>query len=133
MGRQGICRQLLCSFFVQVCWSRLPRSGPGLQPRISAVRCSFGGVEAARTRPARRKRLRQRTRAVAPLALVSVEFNPALLLGLGVITGGLALYQLRLREAAISRDKDLFISCVCLCSGGILVFQVRAGKQLSLQ
>ena len=119
-------------FWVQVCWSRLPRSSPAAHPRSSALRCSFEGATLACTRPAGRKCPRQRTRAVAPLALVSVEFNPALLLGLGVITGGLALYQLRQREAAISRDKDLFISCVCLCSGGILVFQVRAGKSLVL-
>ncbi|KAK9810810.1 hypothetical protein WJX73_009081 [Symbiochloris irregularis] len=39
------------------------------------------------------------------------------------MSSGVLLYQLRQSRKAISRDTDLFISCICLCSGGILVFQ----------
>ena len=62
--------------------------------------------------------------ALRTVALVNVEFNPALLLGIGIMSSGVVLYQLRQSRTAISRDTDLFISCICLCSGGILVFQV---------
>lgn len=65
-------------------------------------------------------------------ALVNVEFNPALLLGLAVMSSGVVLYQLRQQRTAISRDTDLFISCICLCSGGILVFQVFHALNASL-
>ena len=58
---------------------------------------------------------------------MNVEFNPALVLGLGIMSSGVALYQLRQSRTAISRDNDLLISCICLCSGGILVFQVPPG------
>lgn len=106
------------------CGQHALRPTSRVQQHIVALPGRFEGTRLSYSGPPASARRAGRARAVAPLALVSVEFNPALLLGLGAISAGLALYQLRQREAAISRDKDLFISCVCLCSGGILVFQV---------
>ena len=58
-----------------------------------------------------------------PLAMVNVDFSPALVLGMGLIGGGLALYQLRRARPSVSRDFDVVASSVAIFSGGILVFQ----------
>jgi hypothetical protein len=56
--------------------------------------------------------------------MVNVDFSPALLLGMSLIAGGLALYQLRRVQPDISRDFDVIVSAVATFSGGILIFQV---------
>ena len=56
--------------------------------------------------------------------MVNVDFSPALLLGMSLIAGGLALYQLRRLQPDISRDFDVIVSAVATFSGGILIFQV---------
>ena len=68
---------------------------------------------AARRRPAPR----------AATAMVNVDFSPALFLGMGLIGGGLTLYQLRRFRPGLSRDFDVIVSSVAIFSGGILVFQ----------
>ncbi|EIE23111.1 hypothetical protein COCSUDRAFT_15983 [Coccomyxa subellipsoidea C-169] len=55
--------------------------------------------------------------------MVNVDFSPALLLGMSLIAGGLALYQLRRVQPDISRDFDVIVSAVATFSGGILIFQ----------
>ena len=55
---------------------------------------------------------------------MNVDFSPALILGMGLIAGGLALYQLRRLQPDISRDFDVIVSAVATFSGGILIFQV---------
>ena len=55
--------------------------------------------------------------------MVNVDFSPALVLGMGLIGGGLALYQLRRARPSVSRDFDVVASSVAIFSGGILVFQ----------
>ena len=55
---------------------------------------------------------------------MNVDFSPALLLGMSLIAGGLALYQLRRLQPDISRDFDVIVSAVATFSGGILIFQV---------
>ena len=69
---------------------------------------------------------RRTTRSLAPgtRAMVNVDFSPALLLGMSLIAGGLALYQLRRLQPDISRDFDVIVSAVATFSGGILIFQV---------
>jgi hypothetical protein len=57
--------------------------------------------------------------------MVNVDFTPSLVLGLGMIGGGLALYQVRLSRPWISRDYDVVISSISILTGGILVFQVQ--------
>jgi len=79
-------------------------------------------------RPCLAKKGRGRlTRALAldTRAMVNVDFSPALLLGMSLIAGGLALYQLRRLQPDISRDFDVVVSAVATFSGGILIFQVR--------
>ena len=61
---------------------------------------------------------------LATMAMVNVDFSPALILGMSLIAGGLALYQLRRIQPNISRDFDVVVSAVATFSGGILVFQV---------
>lgn len=56
--------------------------------------------------------------------MVNVDFSPALVLGLGMVGGGLLLYNVRLSRPWISRDYDVVISSVSILTGGILVFQV---------
>lgn len=56
--------------------------------------------------------------------MVNVDFTPSLVLGLGMIGGGLGLYQVRLSRPWISRDYDVVISSISILTGGILVFQV---------
>jgi hypothetical protein len=56
--------------------------------------------------------------------MVNVDFSPALLLGMGLIAGGLSLYQLRRIQPDISRDFDVIVTAVATFSGGILIFQV---------
>ena len=75
---------------------------------------------------ARRKARGRPTRALAldTRAMVNVDFSPALILGMGLIAGGLALYQLRRLQPDISRDFDVIVSAVATFSGGILIFQV---------
>ena len=59
-------------------------------------------------------------------ALVAVDYSqPAIWLGLGLIAGGLSLYQLRRVQPLLSRDLDIVVSSVVIFSGGILIFQVR--------
>ena len=55
--------------------------------------------------------------------MVNVDFSPALVLGMGLIGGGLTLYQLRRFRPGLSRDFDVIVSSVAIFSGGILVFQ----------
>ena len=68
---------------------------------------------------------RNRALALDTRAMVNVDFSPALLLGMSLIAGGLALYQLRRLQPDISRDFDVIVSAVATFSGGILIFQVR--------
>jgi Ycf66 protein N-terminus len=68
-------------------------------------------------------RRRGRTR-FCPKALVAVEWNPAVFIGLALVGGGLVLYQLRSLRPEISRDFDIVASSVCIFSGGILITQV---------
>jgi hypothetical protein len=63
--------------------------------------------------------------AVCPVALVAVEWNPAVFIGLGLVGGGLVLYQLRSLRPELSRDFDIVASSVLIFSGGILITQVR--------
>lgn len=56
--------------------------------------------------------------------MVNVDLSPSLLLGVGMIGGGLALYQVRLSRPWISRDYDVVISSIAILTGGILIFQV---------
>lgn len=65
-----------------------------------------------------------RVSALQTRAMVNVDFSPALLLGMSLIAGGLALYQLRRVQPDISRDFDVIVSAVATFSGGILIFQV---------
>ena len=65
-----------------------------------------------------------RSLALGTRAMVNVDFSPALLLGMSLIAGGLALYQLRRLQPDISRDFDVIVSAVATFSGGILIFQV---------
>ncbi|KAK3241170.1 hypothetical protein CYMTET_49043 [Cymbomonas tetramitiformis] len=64
-----------------------------------------------------------RRAAPSPQALVNIDFGPATFLGIGLITSGAALYQVRASNPALSRDYDIFFSTVGLLCGGILVFQ----------
>ncbi len=79
---------------------------------------------------ARRASRGRQTRALAldTRAMVNVDFSPALLLGMSLIAGGLALYQLRRVQPDISRDFDVIVSAVATFSGGILIFQVQFGR-----
>lgn len=74
----------------------------------------------------RRASRRIRTHATSPMAMVNVDFSPSLLLGIGMIGGGLALYQVRLSKPWISRDYDVVISSIAILTGGILIFQVSS-------
>lgn len=65
-----------------------------------------------------------RASALSTRAMVNVDFSPALLLGMGLIAGGLSLYQLRRIQPDISRDFDVIVTAVATFSGGILIFQV---------
>lgn len=65
-------------------------------------------------------------KAVCPVALVAVEWNPAVFIGLGLVGGGLVLYQLRSLRPELSRDFDIVASSVLIFSGGILITQVRS-------
>lgn len=67
---------------------------------------------------------RSREPVVCPKALVAVEWNPAVFIGLALVGGGLVLYQLRSIRPEISRDFDIVASSVCIFSGGILITQV---------
>lgn len=59
--------------------------------------------------------------------LVAVDYSqPAIWLGLGLIGGGLSLYQLRSVQPRLSRDFDVVVSSVVIFSGGILIFQVSS-------
>lgn len=82
---------------------------------------------------ARRASRGRQTRALAldTRAMVNVDFSPALLLGMSLIAGGLALYQLRRVQPDISRDFDVIVSAVATFSGGILIFQVGYGIPVS--
>ena len=73
-----------------------------------------------------------RSLALDTRAMVNVDFSPALLLGMSLIAGGLALYQLRRLQPDISRDFDVIVSAVATFSGGILIFQVGALQCLPL-
>ena len=58
---------------------------------------------------------------------MAVDYSqPALWLGLGLIGGGLGLYQLRRVQPVLSRDFDIVVSSISIFSGGILIFQVGA-------
>ncbi len=70
--------------------------------------------------------------AAAPRAMVNVDFSPALVLGLGMVAGGLLLYNVRLSRPWISRDYDVVISSISILTGGILVFQVRRAQAVGL-
>eukprot|EP00884_Botryococcus_braunii_P007190 jgi/Botrbrau1/16472/Bobra.0142s0066.1 len=59
----------------------------------------------------------------SPQALVAVEWNPAVFIGLALVGGGVVLYQLRSVRPEISRDFDIVASSVCIFSGGILITQ----------
>lgn len=67
---------------------------------------------------------RRRAAAASPQAMVNVDFSPALVLGLGMVAGGVLLYNVRVNRPWISRDYDVVISSVSVLVGGILVFQV---------
>lgn len=58
-------------------------------------------------------------------ALVNVDLNPALLLGVGMMGSGLALYTVRSKRPEISKDSDVFFSSIAILVGGILIFQVK--------
>ena len=72
-----------------------------------------------------RVRRRRRCGAMRTLAMVNVDFSPALVLGMGFVACGLSLYQLRRIQPELSRDFDVVVSSIAIFSGGILVFQVR--------
>ena len=58
--------------------------------------------------------------------MIQVDYSqPAIWLGLGLIGGGLGLYQLRRVQPVLSKDSDIVVSSVLIFSGGILVFQVN--------
>lgn len=56
--------------------------------------------------------------------MVNVDFSPALVLGLGMVAGGVLLYNVRINRPWISRDYDVVISSISVLVGGILIFQV---------
>lgn len=56
--------------------------------------------------------------------MVNVDFSPALILGLGMVAGGVLLYNVRINRPYISRDYDVVISSISVLVGGILIFQV---------
>lgn len=58
-------------------------------------------------------------------AMVNLELSPAVVLGVGMLSGGIVLYNVRSQRPEISRDADVVISSVSVLVGGILVFQVR--------
>ena len=74
---------------------------------------------------AARVQRRGRRGAVQTVAMVNVDFSPALVLGMGFVACGLSLYQLRRIQPELSRDFDVVVSSIAIFSGGILVFQVR--------
>lgn len=65
-----------------------------------------------------------------PQAMVNVDFSPALVLGLGMVAGGVLLYNVRVNRPWISRDYDVVISSVSVLVGGILIFQVAVVMML---
>lgn len=112
----------------QVCRCRTPvHSGTAAQPAVrwlrqrpwrsrhwsalTGQRCSGAGS-------------RRTHRLPATLAMVNVDFSPALVLGLGMVTGGVLLYNVRINRPWISRDYDVVISSISVLVGGILIFQV---------
>ena len=56
--------------------------------------------------------------------MVNVDFSPALILGLGMVAGGVLLYNVRINRPWISREYDVVISSISVLVGGILIFQV---------
>jgi len=56
-------------------------------------------------------------------AMVNLELSPAVVLGVGMLSGGIVLYNVRSQRPEISRDADVVISSVSVLVGGILVFQ----------
>ena len=57
------------------------------------------------------------------VALVNVDFGPAMLLGSGLMASGVALYQVRVVRPQVSRDYDIMFASIALLCGGILIFQ----------
>ena len=94
--------------------------------------CAPGSRWLQRPCLARREAKGRPTRALAldTRAMVNVDFSPALLLGMSLIAGGLALYQLRRLQPDISRDFDVIVSAVATFSGGILIFQVSVKSSI---
>ena len=91
---------------------------------LNARRSTLFG-ETALPQRVQRRQGRRPARATGPVAMVNVDFTPSLVLGLGMIGGGLGLYQVRLSRPWISRDYDVVISSISILTGGILVFQVN--------
>ena len=111
MQRMMTHRQHLASRISQLssmgCSFQHGRSLPSLQPRSRALNT------------------RHRCAALPVLALVNIDFNPSLLLGMGLVGGGLTITSLRSVKPVVSRDLDIVIACVAWMSGGILIFQVQ--------
>jgi hypothetical protein len=58
-------------------------------------------------------------------ALVAFDYTqPALWLGVALISGGILLYNLRNVQPVSAKDSDIVLSSILVFSGGILVFQV---------
>lgn len=68
-------------------------------------------------------RSRTARRCSRTVALINVDVSPALILGVGMMGSGLALYTVRSNRPEISRDSDVFFSSVAILVGGILIFQ----------
>jgi Ycf66 protein N-terminus len=124
---------LLHDLDIWLCLSQICRHGRHLQPTAAAAAAD---IAYCLQQPWRRRQLtalmsRQRrrshnrsSRTAAPRAMVNVDFSPALILGLGMVAGGVLLYNVRINRPWISRDYDVVISSISVLVGGILIFQV---------
>ena len=92
---------------------------------------SWLGFSLSKLRAYSRPRCSRNKAVVFPtLALVNIDFNPSLLLGMGLVGGGLTITSLRSVKPIVSRDLDIVIACVAWMSGGILIFQVSCCNML---
>nr|YP_010958407.1 hypothetical chloroplast RF66 [Vandenboschia auriculata]ALO81810.1 hypothetical chloroplast RF66 [Vandenboschia auriculata] len=55
--------------------------------------------------------------------MISMEFGPGAIVGVGLVVIGIFLYALGKREPNVSRYYDFFLSPIGLLCGGILIFQ----------
>lgn len=110
----------------------VPRPSHRLQAscNAAAVACSTpaAGLAVAlpRRRPQAARRGRSRALAVAPLAMINVDFaSPSLALGAMLIGCGVVLLQMRTVQRKISRDADIVVAAMISIVGSTMIFQAR--------